>query len=406
MQGTTAHDPTSPHRTRLAVPRRRGWGLLAVAMGVVLIAGACAGGGSADPGPASTDPGSESSPSSTATTTTTARPEPSPCSTASWSREERVAATVFASLADGSIEGLDQALATGAGGIFVSTAAVPLVADGTIAERTAATELPPLVAIDEEGGRVQRLRDVVGRLPSGRVMARTMDPSEIRTTAATHGAQLAELGITVDFAPVVDVSDEPDDGPIGDRSFGADPESVVAAAGAFAAGLDEAGVLPTLKHFPGHGRASGDSHDEAVSTPPIDQMGPDLEPFRTIPTEVPVAIMIGHMEVPGLTNGVPSSLSPAAIDGLLRGDLGFDGLVVTDDLAGMRAIQDRYTTEDAAVLALAAGADMVLVPTSSFPAVAAAISAAVDDGRLTEARLTEAADRVLAARSPAGTCPT
>ncbi len=210
------------------------------------------------------------------------------------------------------------------------------------------------------------------------------------------------LGITVDYAPVVDVSSEPDDGPIGDRSFSDDPDVVIAAAGAFAAGLRDAGVLPTLKHFPGHGRASGDSHDGLVTTPPIDEMADDLAPFRALIDEGEVAVMMGHLAVPGLTDGEAASLSPAAIQGLLREDLGFGGLVVTDDLGAMDAIRDRYSVADAAVLSIVAGADMVLIPAGDVDATTRAIAAAVADGRLTEARLAEAADRVCVAR---GGCP-
>ena len=206
------------------------------------------------------------------------------------------------------------------------------------------------------------------------------------------------LGITVDFAPVADVSSEPDDGPIGDGSFSDDPDVVIVAAGAFAAGLRDAGVLPTLKHFPGHGQASGDSHDALVATPPIDEMADDLAPFRVLADEGEVAVMTGHLDVPGLTDGEAASLSPAAVEGLLRTDLGFRGLVITDDLGAMDAIRDRYSVAEAAVLAIVAGGDMVLIPAEEVGAATEAIAAAVADGRLTEGRLTDAADRVLSAR--------
>jgi beta-N-acetylhexosaminidase len=314
----------------------------------------------------------------------------------------RIASLVFASLDDGTVEELDRVLGAGVGGIVVTGAAVDLAGDGTLAAMLAGSDLPPLVGVDEEGGRVQRMAPVLGDLPSAREAARTLSPAQIRETARTHGEAMRALGITVDFAPVADVSEEPDSGPIGDRSYSDDPEVVTAAAGAFAAGLRDAGVLPTLKHFPGHGRASGDSHEGLVTTPPIDDMAADLAPFRTLTGEGEVAVMIGHLAVPGLTEGEAASLSPAAIEGLLRDEMGFDGLVVTDDLGAMDAIRDRYSVADAAVLAVVAGADMVLVPASSITAVADALDAAVDDGRLPEGRFDEAAGRVFRAR---GGCP-
>ncbi len=305
---------------------------------------------------------------------------------------------IFASLESSSTDELQATLESGVGGIVVGTGAAPLVADGTVARLAADGTPPPLVAVDEEGGRVQRLASVLGDLPSAREMAATLSPAQIRETARVHGEAMRALGITVDFAPVADVSSEPDEGPIGDRSFSDDPDVVIAAAGAFAAGLRDAGVLPTLKHFPGHGQASGDSHDGLVTTPPIEEMTGALAPFRVLADEGEVAVMTGHLDVPGLTDGEAASLSPAAVKGLLRTDLGFRGLVITDDLGAMDAIRDRYSVADAAVLAIVAGGDMVLIPAGDVDATIRAITAAVADDRLTEARLTEAADRVLSAR--------
>lgn len=394
--------PSVPGRRR--TPSHVVWAL-ALALSLV-VATACT---DSDPSAGPAEPAAATTSTDAAgasTSTTSAAPAPvDRCSTAGWTREERIATTVFAALTSAEPAQLDEVLAAGAGGVMVSTAAVPLAAEGTVAARVDTAEIPPLVAVDEEGGRVQRLRDVLGAIPSARETARTMSPFEIEASAASHATLMRDLGITMDFAPVVDVSTQPDGGPIGDRSFAGDPATVVATAGAFAAGLARAGVLPTLKHFPGHGRAGGDSHDQAVSTPPLAELDADLEPYRVIPDSTTVAVMVGHLGVPGLTGDQPASLSPAAVDGLLRTDLGFDGLVVTDDLAGMDAIAQRWSTEEAAVLALVAGNDMVLVPATAMGSVTAAIDAAVDDGRLDAERLVQSADRVLAARLGPGTCP-
>ena len=153
---------------------------------------------------------------------------------------------------------------------------------------------------------------------------------------------MRNLGITIDFAPVVDVTTESDDEVIGDRSFGSDPAQVTDFAGAYAQGLRDAGLLPVLKHFPGHGHASGDSHEGGVVTPPLaDLQANDLVPYRTLTTQAPVAVMVGHMQVPGLTGSDPASLSPDAYGLLRSGNYGgppFDGLVFTDDLSSMGAI--------------------------------------------------------------------
>jgi len=326
------------------------------------------------------------------------------CSTAGWGSDAQIASLLFVSLSQSSVGELEWALEAQVGGVFIGTGAVPLVTSGQVAAATGAVARPPLVAIDEEGGRVQRLAGHLGALPSAREMGRTMSPDAVRGLAREHGAKLGELGITVVFAPVVDVTDAPAATVIGDRSFGASADVVTSHGGAFALGLTDSGLVPTLKHFPGHGRGSGDSHYELVFTPPLGEMGPDLAPYRDLLSVVPgVAVMVGHLRVPGLDDE-PATTSHAAITGLLRGELGFDGLVVTDDLGGMVGIRQLYSVPDASVRAVMAGADMVLVPVGEMGQVTAALQAAVADGRLPHDQLQASADRVLRARSGAA-CP-
>jgi beta-N-acetylhexosaminidase len=221
---------------------------------------------------------------------------------------------------------------------------------------------------------------------------------------------MRNLGITIDFAPVVDVTDAPDDTVIGDRSFGADPAVVTTYAGAYARGLRDAGVLPVLKHFPGHGHASGDSHSGGVVTPPLDVLqSVDLVPYRTLVTQAPVGVMIGHMVVPGLTGTDQASLSPAAV-GLLRGGTGyggppFDGPIFTDDLSSMKAISDRYTVADAALRGLQAGADTALwVSTEEVPAVLDRLESAVKNGELNAAAVDASVLRMAAIKGPNQRC--
>jgi len=272
-----------------------------------------------------------------------------------------------------------------------------------------ASPLPLAVSVDEEGGRVSRLAGLIGSQPSPRVLAQTMTPDEVRGIAFQRGQAMRNLGVTIDFAPVVDVTEESDDEVIGDRSFGSDPAQVVAFAGAYAQGLRDAGVLPVLKHFPGHGHASGDSHEGGVVTPPLDELRTsDLIPYQTLTTEAPVAVMVGHMEVPGLTGDVPASLSAAAY-GLLRsggyGGPGFGGLVYSDDLSSMGAINQRYGVADAVLKALQAGADVALwVTTDEVPAVLDGLEKALAAGDLSQGRVDEAVLRVAGQKGPNPKC--
>ncbi|MCB0950814.1 MAG: glycoside hydrolase family 3 protein, partial [Mycobacterium sp.] len=225
------------------------------------------------------------------------------------------------------------------GGIMIgSWTDLSMLTDGSLADAAAAAGPMQLaVSVDEEGGRVSRLSSVIGSQPAPRVLAQTSTPGEVYAIALDRGRQMRGLGVTIDFAPVVDVTDAPASTVIGDRSFGSDPTTVTDYAGAYARGLRDAGVLPVLKHFPGHGNASGDSHAGSVVTPPLaDLQVNDLVPYRTLTTEAPVGVMVGHMEIPGLTGSEPASLSPAAYALLRSGDYGgppFNGLVFTDDLS-------------------------------------------------------------------------
>ncbi|MCG5432038.1 glycoside hydrolase family 3 protein [Mycobacterium sp. MYCO198283] len=279
------------------------------------------------------------------------------------------------------------------GGIFVGSWTDLSLLGAPLAEiADAAGPLPLAVSVDEEGGRVSRLAGLIGSQPSARVLAATKTPEEVRGIAAERGRAMRALGITVDFAPVVDVTDAPDDTVIGDRSFGSDPATVTRYAHAYAQGLSDAGVTPVLKHFPGHGHASGDSHAQGVVSPDLAQLkAVDLVPYRELTTLPGVAVMVGHLQVPGLTGGDPASLSPAAY-GLLRsggyGGPGFPGVVFTDDLSSMRAVSDRYGVADAALKSLQAGADVALwVTTAQVPAVVDRLAAAVKAGELDEGKV-------------------
>ncbi|WP_460720913.1 glycoside hydrolase family 3 N-terminal domain-containing protein [Nocardia heshunensis] len=280
------------------------------------------------------------------------------------------------------------------GGIFVgSWTDKAMLAQHQLDAVQKASRTPLMVTIDEEGGRVSRAKDLIGVAPAARVVAQTMSPDEFYTFSLDRAKKLKALGVTVDFAPDVDVSSEPDDAVIGDRSFSDDPDVVVQYAGAFIRAMNDAGVGSVMKHFPGHGSGSGDSHTGAVQTPPLDQMQTkDLVPFRKL-VDSGAAVMVGHLDVPGLTTpNVPASISPQAM-ALLRQGTGygaapFDGVIFTDDLGGMAAITKRMSIEDAVEAALIAGADNALwITTDAVPKVLDRLEDAVKSGRLSGAQV-------------------
>jgi len=282
-------------------------------------------------------------------------------------------------------------------GLVAGVVVVGAVGDGfpiaVAAVQAASATGSVMVAVDEEGGRVQRFEALLGSMPSAAEMT-ALAVDAVRAMATERAEALADLGVTVVLAPVLDVGGSPG---IGDRSFSDDPEVVSTHGIAFAEGLMAGGLVPVVKHFPGHGRANADSHDELATTPPLDELWEvDLLPFVLTPDGA--AVMVGHLAVPGLTGGVPATLSPAAITGLLRDDLGFDGVVVTDDLA-MGPVADLVDVATAARLALIAGADLLMIGGLANVVPAAwSLVAALDDGSLDERWLDEAVERVLAMR--------
>jgi beta-N-acetylhexosaminidase len=298
------------------------------------------------------------------------------------------------------------------GGIFIGSWTDLGIFKGPLAEIAgSAGPLPLAVSVDEEGGRVSRLKSLIGPAPSARELAQAQTPGQVHDLAAQRGKKMRDLGITIDFAPVVDVSDAPDETVIGDRSFGNDPNTVTAYAGAYAQGLRDAGLLPVLKHFPGHGHGSGDSHKGGVVTPPLGELiGDDLVPYKTLVTQAPVAVMIGHLQVPGLTAGDdPASLSPAAVT-LLREGTGyggppFNGPVFSDDLSSMAAISDRYGVAEAALRTLQAGSDVALwVTTDEVPAVLDRLEKAVAAGELALPAVDQSLVRVATMKGPSRAC--
>ncbi len=233
-------------------------------------------------------------------------------------------------------------------------------------QETRATGAPPLViAIDQEGGRVARLKAPFPNPGPAATLAGGGDSPEaltqVRGIARDIGVELAKLGINVNFAPVCDVLTEPSNTAIGDRAFGVNPESVTRRAGSFLEGLHAAEVLGCLKHFPGQGAAKVDTHIGGaiigLTRAELEQW--HLAPFRSLLPFAPM-VMISHCIYPALGPGEASS-SKAVILGLLKEELGYTGVVVSDDMNMGAVPQDPASWQDAIVNAVAAGVDMVLV---------------------------------------------
>jgi beta-N-acetylhexosaminidase len=228
--------------------------------------------------------------------------------------------------------------------------------------RTARHDVPLLVAVDQEGGRVARLRAPWTVWPPLRALGRTGSAALAARVGEALAAELAPCGIRCDFAPVVDVDTNPRNPVIGDRSFGDDPDLVGRLGAAMIGGLQRGGVAACAKHFPGHGDTDVDSH---LDLPAVEHSRSRLEdvelrPFRRAIEADVAMVMTAHVVVRELDDAVPATLSPAVVDGLLRGEMGFGGVVVSDDLR-MKAVADRWRPEAAAALAVRAGCDLLPV---------------------------------------------
>ncbi len=264
---------------------------------------------------------------------------------------------------------------------------------------------PAFVAVDEEGGRVSRLPPPEAKLPPMRRLGEIDDPTLVARAGHAIGARLRALGFNWDFAPILDVDSNPANPVIGDRAFSRDPARVSALALAFASGLAQGGVLACGKHFPGHGDTDTDSHLALPSLPHararLDAI--ELAPFVAAAGAGLESLMTAHVVLSDIDPDVPATLSRAVMTGLLREELGYSGVLVSDDLE-MRAVADRWGTAEAAVLAIEAGCDLLLVCRDLDRADAArdALTRAIEARPSFRARAVEAATRVEALRVLAG----
>lgn len=253
------------------------------------------------------------------------------------------------------------------------------------------------VGVDQEGGVVQRLRSGFTRLPNMRTLGRIGDAHLAWQVGRVLGRELRAVGIDVNFAPVIDVDTNPNNPVIGDRSFSSDPTCVARLGIALGQGIESAGVASCGKHFPGHGDTEHDSH---LMLPVLRHdlarlNAMELAPFRAWADAKLASIMTAHVVFEAVDPVYPATMSKPVMTGILRTQLGYDGLVISDDLE-MKAVFDHFGPEQAAVLGLEAGVDHFLVCRRAAVAhrVIDALALALETGRVPEKRSTEATDRV------------
>lgn len=268
-----------------------------------------------------------------------------------------------------------------------------------ISDLQSSSKYPLFIAVDEEGGRVARIANSdffnVASYKSMEDIGKSGDASKAEEVGRQIGLYLKELGFNLDFAPVADTNTNPQNIVIGDRSYGSDPALVARMVSAQLDGMHDSGIMGTLKHFPGHGDTKDDTHSGYVS---IEKTWDELKECELVPfiTALPKAdmVMVSHITAVNVTSDkLPTSMSETMITGKLRNELGYDGVIITDAMA-MGAVADNYTSAEAAVTAVKAGVDIVLMPQNLDEAFNGVMNA-VTDGEISMARLDESVMRIL-----------
>ncbi len=259
------------------------------------------------------------------------------------------------------------------------------------------SKYPLFIAVDEEGGRVARIANSdffnVASYKSMEDIGKSGDASKAEEVGRQIGSYLKELGFNLDFAPVADTNTNPQNIVIGDRSYGSDPALVARMVSAQLDGMHDSGIMGTLKHFPGHGDTKDDTHSGYVS---VNKSWDELKACELVPfisaLDKADTIMVSHITVTSIDK-LPSSLSYEIITRKLRNELGYNGVIITDSMA-MGAVADSYTSDIAAVMAVKAGADIILMPESLEKSFNAVLNA-VNSGEISISRIEESAERVL-----------
>lgn len=259
------------------------------------------------------------------------------------------------------------------------------------------SKYPLFISVDEEGGKVSRLGGAnlgIENVGSMAEIGATNDASKAEEAGKTIGGYLAEYGFNVDFAPVGDVLTK-EGNPIGDRSFSSDAAVVSQMVSSFVNGMQSTGTSACVKHFPGHGNTEADSHDGMASTDKtIEEMREtEFLPFKAGIEQGVDFIMVGHITAPNVIGDeTPSNLSSMMVTEVLRNELGFNGIAITDAM-NMKAITDKYAADEAAILAIQAGIDMILMP-EDFEVAYNGVLEAVKTGKLSEDRINESIGRI------------
>ncbi|NLZ94164.1 MAG: beta-N-acetylhexosaminidase [Firmicutes bacterium] len=268
----------------------------------------------------------------------------------------------------------------------------------SLKEANAANTIPLFLAVDEEGGRISRLPDELKNLPNNQTVGEVNNPTFAYEIGQVLAAELKAYGFNLNFAPVLDINSNPLNPVIGDRSYGSMPDTVSRLGLQSIKGMQEGGLIAVAKHFPGHGDTEVDSH---VRLPVLNFDLSRLDEFELVPFKTAIAghvdaIMIAHILLPKIDPQYPASLSKKIITDLLKERLNFTGLVVTDDLT-MGAIVENYSLEDAAVQALKAGSDLLLVchDVQGQFKVLEAIKQAVVSGAISEAQIDKSVFKIL-----------
>ncbi len=358
----------------------------------------------------------EPSPSTPSTSTTTATPTPHAVDPiADLTLEQRVAQLFMVGTAVDSIDAVTASAVSEqqVGGVFLhgrsdagvdATAALvseltSLVADGNT---------PLWVATDQEGGDVQVLSGPgFDKMPTALTQARTFDAASLRGEAERWGSQLATAGVTMNLAPVADIVTSAEAGPLNrpigalNREYGFDEQTVGAYAGAFAEGMRQSGVMPTFKHFPGLGRTTANTdYDADVLDTEVTATSPDVEVYRALLAEGPAVVMMSTAVYQNLDPTSPAAFSPAVVTDLLRDELGFNGVIMTDDLSATAQVK-RWTPAERATLTIDAGVDVILISADPtvFPEMYSAVLAKAQADSAFAEKVDAAARRIILAKA-------
>ncbi len=275
--------------------------------------------------------------------------------------------------------------------------------DGTveyISKVKSTADIPMIISIDQEGGRVQRIKNMsdvnVQTIPAMLELGKTNDTTLSYDVGAVLAKEIAAFGINTDFAPTLDIFSNPNNTVIGNRAFGTDSQTVINMALPFANGMESQGIIPTFKHFPGHGDTTSDSHVElpVVTKTKEELYQNELLTFKAAIESNAQMIMTAHIALPNVTGDyTPATLSKVIVNDILRGELGFRGVVITDAI-NMKALRDNYTLEEICNYSINAGVDIILMPLDPIEA-SNTIENLVNNGTISEERIDESVNRIL-----------